>query len=133
MVILVLNSFLSRESCYCNVLILFSGSAVELELFKHTVLCSFHHRCNASMCVATYLTRQLKYAFYSEVLKKLCFPKCAKIQIGKVKSYSVFQALALIELYNAPAGRYKHDVYLLPKKMGKTPVFSFIRFYILSG
>lgn len=30
------------------------------------------------------------------------------------------QALALIELYNAPEGRYKQDVYLLPKKMGKT-------------
>ena len=29
------------------------------------------------------------------------------------------QALALIELFNAPAGRYKADVYLLPKKMGK--------------
>ncbi|KAK3608138.1 hypothetical protein CHS0354_004794 [Potamilus streckersoni] len=27
------------------------------------------------------------------------------------------QALALIELYNAPSGRYKQDVYLLPKKM----------------
>ena len=30
-----------------------------------------------------------------------------------------FQALALIELFNAPPGRYKSDVYLLPKKMGK--------------
>lgn len=30
------------------------------------------------------------------------------------------QALALIELYSAPEGRYKHDVYLLPKKMGKS-------------
>lgn len=30
-----------------------------------------------------------------------------------------FQALALIELYNAPEGRYKQDVYLLPKKMGE--------------
>jgi hypothetical protein len=29
-----------------------------------------------------------------------------------------FQALALIELFNAPHGRYKSDVYLLPKKMG---------------
>ena len=28
------------------------------------------------------------------------------------------QALALIELFNAPQGRYKSDVYLLPKKMG---------------
>lgn len=32
-----------------------------------------------------------------------------------------FQALALIELYNAPEGRYKQDVYLLPKKMGEFP------------
>lgn len=32
------------------------------------------------------------------------------------------QALALIELYNAPEGRYKQDVYLLPKKMGKVSV-----------
>ena len=30
----------------------------------------------------------------------------------------LLQALALIELFNAPAGRYKADVYLLPKKMG---------------
>lgn len=30
------------------------------------------------------------------------------------------QALALIELFNAPPGRYKSDVYLLPKKMGKS-------------
>lgn len=34
------------------------------------------------------------------------------------------QALALIELYNAPEGRYKQDVYLLPKKMGKIFVSS---------
>ena len=30
-----------------------------------------------------------------------------------------WQAIALIELYKAPPGRYKHDVYLLPKKMGE--------------
>lgn len=30
------------------------------------------------------------------------------------------KALALIELYSAPEGRYKQDVYLLPKKMGKS-------------
>lgn len=29
------------------------------------------------------------------------------------------KALALIELFNAPQGRYKSDVYLLPKKMGR--------------
>lgn len=33
---------------------------------------------------------------------------------------AILQALALIELYNAPEGRYKQDVYLLPKKMGKS-------------
>lgn len=38
-------------------------------------------------------------------------------------SFVSLQALALIELYNAPEGRYKQDVYLLPKKMGKN-VFS---------
>jgi adenosylhomocysteinase len=27
------------------------------------------------------------------------------------------QALALIEMFNAPPARYKQDVYLLPKKM----------------
>ena len=35
----------------------------------------------------------------------------------------VFQALALIEMFNAPEGRYKQDVYLLPKKMGKSKSF----------
>lgn len=28
------------------------------------------------------------------------------------------KVLALMELFNAPLGRYKSDVYLLPKKMG---------------
>uniref|UniRef100_A0A8C2K0J3 Adenosylhomocysteinase like 2a n=1 Tax=Cyprinus carpio TaxID=7962 RepID=A0A8C2K0J3_CYPCA len=31
------------------------------------------------------------------------------------------QALALIELFNAPEGRYKQDVYLLPKKLEHLP------------
>ena len=31
----------------------------------------------------------------------------------------VSKALALVELYNAPLGRYKGDVYLLPKTMGE--------------
>lgn len=46
------------------------------------------------------------------------------------------QALALIELYNAPEGRYKQDVYLLPKKMGKSSgsrfenSYTFLVFYV---
>ena len=31
----------------------------------------------------------------------------------------------MIELYNAPEGRYKQDVYLLPKKMGKDVLIAF--------
>jgi len=42
---------------------------------------------------------------------------CSSVPSFVVSITSATQALALIELYNAPAGRYKHDVYLLPKKM----------------
>lgn len=35
--------------------------------------------------------------------------------------------MALIELYNAPDGRYKQDVYLLPKKMGKCHFFNYTK------
>lgn len=38
-----------------------------------------------------------------------------------------FKILALMELFNAPIGRYKSDVYLLPKKMG---VLSFKYYFI---
>ena len=34
-----------------------------------------------------------------------------------ILQYIYFQALALIELFNAPSGRYKADVYLMPKLM----------------
>lgn len=42
---------------------------------------------------------------------------CSSIPSFVVSITSATQALALIELYNAPPGRYKQDVYLLPKKM----------------
>lgn len=43
---------------------------------------------------------------------------CSSLPSFVVSITSATQALALIELFNAPAGRYKSDVYLLPKKMG---------------
>ena len=56
-----------------------------------------------------------------------------KLDLLKIKFVSVlgifkinFQALALIEMFNAPEGRYKQDVYLLPKKMGKSKSFFII-------
>jgi len=43
---------------------------------------------------------------------------CSSIPSFIVSITAATQALALIELFNAPPGRYKSDVYLLPKKMG---------------
>jgi adenosylhomocysteinase len=43
---------------------------------------------------------------------------CSSIPSFVVSITAATQALALIELFNAPNGRYKQDVYLLPKKMG---------------
>ncbi|XP_047038114.1 adenosylhomocysteinase-like 1 isoform X3 [Helicoverpa zea] len=47
-------------------------------------------------------------------LANLC---CSSLPSFVVSVTAATQALALIELYNAPAHRYKADVYLLPKKM----------------
>ncbi|XP_014677187.1 PREDICTED: putative adenosylhomocysteinase 3 [Priapulus caudatus] len=42
---------------------------------------------------------------------------CSSIPSFVASITACTQALALIEMYNAPPGRYKQDVYLLPKKM----------------
>ena len=42
---------------------------------------------------------------------------CLTIPSFVISINSVTQVLALIELYTAPLGRYKKDVYLLPKKL----------------
>ncbi|KAM9815235.1 S-adenosylhomocysteine hydrolase-like protein 1 isoform 1-T1 [Syngnathus typhle] len=42
---------------------------------------------------------------------------CSTVPSFVLSVTATTQALALIELYNAPEGRYKRDVYLLPKKM----------------
>lgn len=47
--------------------------------------------------------------------------------------FHVLQALALIELYNAPEGRYKQDVYLLPKKMGEDARITNLPYEVLSS
>ncbi|KAI3371429.1 hypothetical protein L3Q82_024030 [Scortum barcoo] len=43
---------------------------------------------------------------------------CSTVPSFVLSITATTQALALIELYGAPEGRYKQDVYLLPKKMG---------------
>lgn len=47
---------------------------------------------------------------------------CSSVSSFVVSITASTQALALIELFNAPAGRYKADVYLLPKKMGELSI-----------
>ena len=42
---------------------------------------------------------------------------CSSVPSFVVSITAATQTLALIELFNAPPGRYKADVYLLPKKM----------------
>ncbi|XP_063953567.1 putative adenosylhomocysteinase 3 [Lytechinus pictus] len=42
---------------------------------------------------------------------------CSTVPSFVVSITACTQALALIELFNAPQGRYKQDVYLLPKKL----------------
>merc|ERR1712113_993951 len=42
---------------------------------------------------------------------------CSSVPSFVVSITAATQALALIELYNAPPGRYKADVYLMPKLM----------------
>ncbi|XP_028398006.1 S-adenosylhomocysteine hydrolase-like protein 1 isoform X1 [Dendronephthya gigantea] len=42
---------------------------------------------------------------------------CSSVPSFVVSITTTTQAIALIELYKAPPGRYKQDVYLLPKKM----------------
>ena len=42
---------------------------------------------------------------------------CSSVPSFVVSITATTQALALIELFNAPSGRYKADVYLMPKMM----------------
>lgn len=53
-----------------------------------------------------------------ELKGRLVNLSCSAIPSFVVSITATTQALALIEMFNAPNGRYKSDVYLLPKKMG---------------
>lgn len=49
-------------------------------------------------------------------MRKYVYKDLFEVFGSKIKKL-IFKALALIELFNAPPGRYRGDVYLLPKKM----------------
>lgn len=81
------------------------GSSAQPQLFHRAHVCALHHRHHSG-------TRW--------ILRRPAVIASFQLKIAKRALTAVSdQALALIELYNAPEGRYKQDVYLLPKKMGK--------------
>lgn len=80
----------------------FPGPPSKSELLHSAYLCVVHHGYHSgwSCCCVSDCS---------------CCPACGFTAV----LCSALQALALIELFNAPVGRYKQDVYLLPKKMGE--------------
>lgn len=114
------------------------GSPPQPKLFYCTHICPVHHSHNPGEKHRTWslvLKRRLvsenlllfAYLFSGSVC--VCTHACTYAYaynhtVVMVTSFWLLpQALALIELYNAPEGRYKQDVYLLPKKMGKMTIF----------
>ena len=64
--------------------------------------------------------RLLNYSCSSVPSFVLSVTACTQVDTLKMMDENDgFKALALIEMFNAPEGRYKQDVYLLPKKMGQ--------------
>ena len=63
-----------------------------------------------------HMLRLLVFSFLQGRLVNL---SCSSVPSFVVSITATTQAIALIELFRAPPGRYQNDVYLLPKKMGK--------------
>ena len=59
------------------------------------------------------------YCFLFSPQGRLVNLSCSSVPSFVVSITATTQAIALIELFRAPHGRYQNDVYLLPKKMGK--------------
>lgn len=112
-------SLIISSLLFIVVLIFLSGPFAESDLLPRAVFHPLHHSHNTGPKTHSYLS------YYS--LSSICYsfidsPDFSVSQAARYQSVissDVFQALALIELFNAPNGRYKQDVYLLPKKMGK--------------
>ncbi|XP_054163690.1 S-adenosylhomocysteine hydrolase-like protein 1 isoform X1 [Oppia nitens] len=97
-----------------------------------TILCNMGHS-NTEIDVQSLRTPDLTWEKVRSQVDQIVWPdgkritllaegrlvnlSCSSIPSFVVSITTTTQALALIELYNAPVGRYKSDVYLLPKKM----------------
>lgn len=103
-------------------------------LTAHQILLVFHVQCWETFLKPLYLCSdefKLHCGYYDSDLNgawsqclsltfqgRLVNLSCSSVPSFVVSITATTQALALIELFNAPPGRYKQDVYLLPKKMG---------------
>ncbi|XP_072241714.1 S-adenosylhomocysteine hydrolase-like protein 1 isoform X1 [Leuresthes tenuis] len=98
------------------------------------IVCNMGHS-NTEMDLASLRTAELEWQHVRPHVDQVIWPdgkrvvllaegrllnlSCSTVPSFVLSITATTQALALIELYNAPQGRYKKDVYLLPKKMGK--------------
>ncbi|MBN3303117.1 SAHH3 Adenosylhomocysteinase, partial [Amia calva] len=83
------------------------------------IVCNMGHS-NTEIDVASLRTPELTWERVRSQVDHVIWPDGKRVVLlaeGVSVSLCGPQALALIELYNAPEGRYKQDVYLLPKKM----------------
>uniref|UniRef100_A0A8C2Z709 Adenosylhomocysteinase-like 1 n=1 Tax=Cyclopterus lumpus TaxID=8103 RepID=A0A8C2Z709_CYCLU len=73
-----------------------------------------HTYCDTFSCQFLQCSSCLRFVISQGRLLNL---SCSTVPTFVLSITATTQALALIELFNAPEGRYKQDVYLLPKKM----------------
>ncbi|TNN70860.1 Adenosylhomocysteinase 3 [Liparis tanakae] len=112
------------------------------------ILCNMGHSCT-EIDLVSLRTAELRWERVRPQVDHVIWPDGKKIVLlaeGRLLNLScstvpsfvlsitaTTQILALIELYSAPEGRYKQDVYLLPKKMGKSSSsISLINEYVAS-
>ncbi|KAK6995006.1 S-adenosylhomocysteine hydrolase-like protein 1 [Biomphalaria glabrata] len=122
----------------CDVLITCTGNKnvvtrSHLDRLKNgCIVCNMGHS-NTEIDVASLRTPELTWEKVRSQVDHIIWPdgkriillaegrlvnlSCSSVPSFVVSITATTQALALIELFNAPAGRYKQDVYLLPKKM----------------
>uniref|UniRef100_A0A3Q1BV14 S-adenosyl-L-homocysteine hydrolase NAD binding domain-containing protein n=1 Tax=Amphiprion ocellaris TaxID=80972 RepID=A0A3Q1BV14_AMPOC len=97
------------------------------------IVCNMGHS-NTEIDLASLRTTELKWEHVRPQVDHIIWPdgkrivllaegrllnlSCSTVPSFVLSITATTQALALIELFNAPEGRYKQDVYLLPKKMG---------------
>ncbi|XP_076877752.1 adenosylhomocysteinase like 2a isoform X2 [Brachyhypopomus gauderio] len=104
-----------------------------MELVKNgCIVCNMGHS-NTEIDVASLTTPELTWRHVRAHVDHVVWPdgktvvllaegrllnlSCSTVPVYVLSITATTQALALIELFNAPEGRYKQDIYLYPKKM----------------